>query len=127
MGEVVGSSQGKHAQRTPCRQTGSVGGGKHLVDRAITAASDNTVDFGSASLGNCFSHQTRRVSRFPGDPHLYNVAIIAQRANSRSYTRLTSRLAVQNNPYMCPASLPLFSIADQAVFSIFRRHSSPLR
>ena len=75
------------------------------------------VDFGSASLGDCFSHQTRRVSRFPGDPHLYNIAIIAQRANSRSYTRLTSRLAVQNNPYMRPASLPLFSIADQAAIS----------
>src|SRR4029077_381079 len=82
--------------------------GKNLVDRAVPAAGDNAIKFSWNSFSNGFAGQSYSISGFPSDPHLHNLAILAQRLNGRSQSSITGRLAVQNNADECHTFRPSF-------------------
>ena len=97
MSKVVRGPHGKNPERTLIRQTSGKGGGKDLVDGAVTAAGDNAVDFAAAGVGDGFCRQSCGIACLPGHPHLRNVAILPERVNGCSHARIAGCFAMKNN------------------------------
>src|SRR6516164_3181349 len=96
-----------------------MGCGKNLVDCAIPTAGDDAINFFWTSISNGFAGQSYSVSRFPCDPHLHNLAALAQRVNGRSQSNITGCLAVENDADACHLSIFFFSSPLSSVSSSF--------
>ncbi len=101
MRKIVGGTQGKDAESTLRRQFSCVSCGKYLVDRAITAASNDAINIALSGMGNGFGGQSCGVAGLPRNPHLHTVTIRAHSLNSCSQARISGCLAVQNNADSC--------------------------
>ena len=122
MGEIVGGTEGKNAEGAGFRQLRRIGGGKHLVDRAIATAGDDAIHVALVGLGNGFGRQARSIGGLPGHSHLDDVTVAAQRKNSRAHPAIDRCLAMENDANAGHVSAMRFRRSLKRRFGFFGAH-----